>query len=496
MDDEAELLGAALALGARDVPGWSEAEEHASTHAVHVPVADLRARILSGEDPLGEAFSRLRTPSRRRALGATYTPPWLVATMLDWARPFAPDRVVDPGVGSARFLVAAGRAFPNAHLLGIEVDPLAATLARAHLAAAGFAHRAEVRLVDYCDLELERGPLRTLFLGNPPYVRHHAIPRDRKAWLTRAAAELGLPASQLAGLHAHFFLATARLARPGDVGCFVTAAEWLDVNYGALPRALLAGPLGLRWLRLLDPSSAPFPDATTTAVITGFVVGDTGPVDVGRVIPRERLAEPRWTPLLREARPAQGPTVELGELFRVHRGQVTGANDVWIVDDADLPEEYLFPSVTRARELFAAGPALTDLSRLRKVVDLPADLPDHPGIERFLASAKSRGADQGWIARNRRPWWRVGLRAPAPILATYMARRPPAFVRNPAGARHVNIAHGLYPRAELAPERLDRIAAWLTSGVDLADGRVYAGGLTKFEPREMERIRIPLTLVE
>jgi adenine-specific DNA-methyltransferase len=45
----------------------------------------------------------------------------------------------------------------------------------------------------------------------------------------------------------------------------------------------------------------------------------------------------------------------------------------------------------------------------------------------------------------------VRLRPPAPILATYMARRPPAFVHNLAGARHVNIDHGLYPRTAAAP---------------------------------------------
>jgi len=52
----------------------------------------------------------------------------------------------------------------------------------------------------------------TLFLGNPPYVRHHHIAAKGKDWLRRAAREQGLPASGLAGLHAHFFLATARHA--------------------------------------------------------------------------------------------------------------------------------------------------------------------------------------------------------------------------------------------------------------------------------------------
>ena len=72
-----------------------------------------------------------------------------------------------------------------------------------------------------------------------------------------------------------------------------------------------------------------------------------------------------------------------------------------------------------------------------------------------------------------------------------MARRPPAFVRNVAGVRHLNIAHGLYPREPMPGAVLDRLAGYLRSSVALGQGRTYAGGLTKFEPREMERLAVP-----
>jgi hypothetical protein len=72
-----------------------------------------------------------------------------------------------------------------------------------------------------------------------------------------------------------------------------------------------------------------------------------------------------------------------------------------------------------------------------------------------------------------------------------MARRPPAFVRNLAGARHVNIAHGLYPREPLPPAALDGLAAYLRWSVTTRQGRTYAGGLIKFEPGELERLLVP-----
>jgi hypothetical protein len=83
------------------------------------------------------------------------------------------------------------------------------------------------------------------------------------------------------------------------------------------------------------------------------------------------------------------------------------------------------------------------------------------------------------------------LKPPAPILCTYMARRPPAFVRNRCAARHINIAHGLYPRGTMADATLDALAAFLRGNVAQSSGRTYAGGLTKFEPKELEQIAVP-----
>lgn len=132
--------------------------------------------------------------------------------------------------------------------------------------------------------------------------------------------------------------------------------------------------------------------------------------------------------------------------------------------------------------------------RDRPPVDLDIFEPgDRHRIEAFLRIAKEQGADQGFIARHRKAWWSVGLRDPAPILATYMARRLPVFVRNTARARHINIAHGLYPREALSEEQLRHLASYLSGKVSVDEGRTYAGGLTKFEPREMERLLVPST---
>ena len=479
-------------------------------------IAHTRAQILAGQDVLGAAFCSVRSAEQRRQRGATYTPAPIVDAMVAWAHAenSTPARVVDPGAGSGRFLIAAARKFPKAELIAVDVDPLATLLLRANAAVHGFAHRLAVHLVDYRSFGLPAIARPTLFIGNPPYVRHHNIGERWKTWFAVTASRFGLTASKLAGLHIHFFLKTLELAQPGDYGAFITAAEWLDVNYGSVLRRMLADGLGGTAVHIIDPKAQPFADALTTGAITCFHVGsrpteitmrsvgsldDLAPLDRGRAVAWHEIAgAPKWSVFVREQRQAPAGFIELGELFRVHRGQVTGGNDVWIDNDAarDVPKQLKPFTVTSARELLAAGAELTSTEGLRRVIDLPAELDtlnvdERKAVQRFLAWARRRGAHEGYIATHRRAWWSVGLRAPAPILCTYMARQAPAFVRNKAKARHINIAHGLYPRGPLSDAALTAVLAYLRRHVSTAAGRTYAGGLVKFEPKELERILLP-----
>jgi adenine-specific DNA-methyltransferase len=259
-------------------------------------------------------------------------------------------RIVDPGIGSGRFLVAAGRAFPHAELIGVDIDPVATIIARGHLAGAGLSDRSRVTLADFRALKLPPSEGKTFYIGNPPYVRHHLLGVEWKEWLTERAKRLGHAASQLAGLHVHLFLATALQATAGDFGCFITAAEWLDVNYGSLVRDLFLRDIGGQSLTVIEPTAQPFPDAAATAVISTFHIGANprairvkrvadihalNPLGSGRLLHRGRLeSQARWSHLTRRG-PRDIPSgyIELGEICRVHRGQVTGANRVWIAGE-------------------------------------------------------------------------------------------------------------------------------------------------------------------
>jgi adenine-specific DNA-methyltransferase len=510
-DNERDLVRAAVDLGAADVGGpLSRSEQRLIESVADLPAidpTDLADAIRGGADPLGDAFTTVRSPLTRRSIGAFYTPPAIVEPMVRWALSRDPARLIDPGSGSGRFAAAAVRANPDIAIVAVDLDPLATLLTRANLAVLG-AKDPTVLNADYLTARIPKHEGRTAWVGNPPYVRHHDLSPSAKRWSMKAGKRLGHNVSGLAGLHALFFMATALRAQKGDVGCFVTSAEWLDVGYGSVVRDLLLNGLGGSSLDLIDPKVIPFADAMTTALITSFEAGATpssmavhlvdDPADLrlgdGSVIEVKVMAgTSRWSPLFRAGDLAIGET--LGDLARVHRGQVTGANDFFVMTKEEAARRGLSrwakPAITAAMEILVAGGVVHDGPERLVVIELPADLDRkaEPAADAWLKEGERAKVDRGYIASHRKPWWRVSAVAP-PIVASYMARQAPAFALNPDGLVLLNIAHGIWPEPDV--DVGDLVTRLNKARLSFAgSGRTYHGGLEKFEPREMEALVLP-----
>ncbi|MGI8431458.1 MAG: Eco57I restriction-modification methylase domain-containing protein [Chthoniobacterales bacterium] len=472
---------------------------------------DFFPGILVGGDPLGAFFAKSFSPQERRATGATFTPSWLVELQLDRiAAKCIPARVVDAGAGTGRYAMSAARRWPQATIIAVEKNPTLAEALRINARAAGLS--VQVVCADYLSFDLPPIVGTTAFVGNPPYVRHHGLSAKEKAWYSQQMTQLRLPHSQLAGLHVYFHLKSYLLSRPGDVGCFVTAAEWMETNYGESMRQLFC-LMGGDGLIRANPAEQIFADALTTSAIVEWSTGFEGNVHISDLDGRDTREQfqasksqlsalSKWPGYGRRlsAPSASGPI--LGDYFQISRGQVTGCNEIWVATEETarlIPDRYLFPCVTHASEVIDAQGILRNPTRLRRVIDLPADLnelsvQERRKVDSFLEVAEKAGAANSYIARHRKPWRRVGLKTPPPIVMSYMARRPPKFARNACGARLLNIAHGLTPLRPLDLPFQNRLVAWLNENVCPTGGRTYAGGMVKFEPGDAMRIPLPAEL--
>jgi len=438
--------------------------------------------------------------------------------MVSWVLKQSPERVVDPGCGSGRFSAEIVRNAPELEVWSLDLDPLQTLITRAALAVLG-ASNAHVLQADYLEVHLPGSHGRTAFVSNPPYVRHHGLTPTAKAWGAITAGKLGHRFSGLAGLHAHFFLATAQLGRPGDVGCFVTSAEWLDVGYGSIVRSLLLNGLGGQALHVVEPSTAAFDDAQTTAVITCFRFGSTpemvrvrrvssanelSQLDEGRAVPRAEFAKSaRWTPLTKDRRIRDHSLRPLGELVDVHRGMVTGANDYFVFTRERaaalgiLP--WCVPVISDGKEILETSGVIRNSAERKMLLRVPKDIDRSafPALDAYLRLGETPAGDprtisNRYISSHRRPWWYMGSQEAPPIVASYMARQAPVFALNPDGLALINIAHGLYPKKQMTLDELHELVAYLNLVRDTfrGQGRTYQGGLEKFEPREMEALPV------
>ena len=369
-----------------------------------------------------------------------------------------PRACIDPGAGSGRFLLAAAAALSRAPLVGIEIDPLAAAMARANLAVHGLAGRAEIQVGDYRRIRLDASAAR---LCSSAIRRTCATtasrPRGSGGCRARRARADSPPASWPACTSTSSWppwatpaTATPAPSSPRPSGSTSTMASWCATCSPA--RSVL------QRIDLIEPQRLAFADALTTAAIVAFRVGHRSRsigfrrvVSIDALRDRDRHAircrgtacrSPRWSQLSRPARSSPRDLVELGELCAVHRGQVTGANRVWIAARRHAgaaaapasPRRHARARAVRRRR----GAGRRD--GLRSVVDLPSSL-------------------ESLVAGRAPPGRRLPALGPAPARARELHRLAPrALVVGPAARAGADPGHvhGAAParlRAQRRPAR-------------------------------------------
>lgn len=419
--------------------------------------------------------------------------------------------------------------------IGIEIDP-------------AFANTAS-KLWESFGLKVEQGdftnviagdscpPRPNLILANPPYVRHHHLPREKKDYLRSLTRKLaGVDVNGLAGLYIHFILLATAWMEEGGYAAWLIPSEFMDVNYGECLKKFLGERVTLIRAHRFSPDDVQFDDALVSSCVLVFRKSPPDPrhspqftyggtlshPHIRHLIPVEQLRQARkWTAYPRHANNDRlasihdsGPTI--GDYFRIQRGIATGDNRFFILDRADamrrgFPSQYLRPILPSPRFLKTTRiDADTDGFPLidRQLCVIDCDLPEHlveerhPLLWEYLQMAVTGGIKEGYLVSRRSPWYRQEQRDPSLFLCTYMGRgtnerRPFRFILNRSQAIGTNLYLMLYPRDALAtmlrahPERLVDVHDFLMriTGDELrGQGRVYGGGLNKIEPGELARI--------
>jgi len=469
-----------------------------------------------------------------RRKGQFWTPAWLADVMVRWVLADQPARLFDPAVGPGTFLTAARRAGFRGAFAGFEPDREVLEGAPSGLSTGD---RAGIIAADF--LAATPGGRETAIVSNPPYIRHHRLDPERKQALAGVSEKfLGFALDGRTGLHVHFLLRCLALLAPGGRLAFLLPA---DVFEGVSAEPLwreISSRFRLEAVITFEPGAAPFPGVDTNALVVllshrppaaslaWLRVPEPDPEEILAALDAPSAAraaggtqvrirdreEAITTGLSRPPRPERAASLRLGELARVVRGVATGANDFFFLTadraaELGLDRQFLHRGVGRTRDCLTNTLTTADLDALdlagratwllRLEREAGSDLP--AALRAYLEGAERLGIPDRHLLAARRPWYRMERRPPPPILFAYLGRRNCRFVLNEASAIPLTAFLCLYPE-DGRPGQIKSLWQALnhpTTQSNLAYvGKSYGRGAIKVEPRQLERLEVPIHVLE
>jgi hypothetical protein len=470
-----------------------------------------------------------------REKGQFWTPPWLAKIMASWVTEKQPNTLFDPAVGPGTFFSAARAVGYAGQFDGFELHETAfIDGGKLGLTRNNFSR---IKIDDFISSRLTR--TFPAIISNPPYIRHHRLGAQRKSELrTIAQRVLGFALDGRVGLHIYFLLKCLEHLSPSGRLAFLLPA---DVCEGISSRALwnrLCQLYRLEAILTFDESAAPFPKVDTNAMV--FLMSHSAPTrhfkwmrvkerdvesvlhslqgvkngpDAGKtVVCQERnLSEALATGFSRPLRPAASHGIPLSHFARVVRGIATGANEFFFLTreqvkslgldprffirvigrTQDCREDVLRPSTLEQLDLAGRPTWLLNLDHTPKE-RLPATLRSH------LEFGEQQQLHQRSLIQSRRPWYKMEQRTPPPILFAYLGRRDCRFILNEAAVVPLTCFLCVYPwdTNREAVKRLWRALNHPDTLQNLAfAGKSYGAGAVKVEPRQLDNLEIPASVV-
>jgi adenine-specific DNA-methyltransferase len=297
--------------------------------------------------------SAIQVPERVQEHGEVFTRRWVVDLILDLVgycadRDLVEMKAVEPACGSGAFLVAMierlmdsarrnGRDLSEAQgaLVATDLVPrnvaMSQAMARETLQSGGMRRNVAEKLAEAWirqgDFLLEPPAERSVdyVIGNPPYVRLEAVPRDRSEAYRLACKTMGGRADVYIGFYEHGL----RALHDGAALGFICADRWMRNAYGARLRTMVSE----EW-------------AVETVISMTGVDAFEDEVDAYPAITILRREPQAKGPLVIEASPSFGPTEasEVGTLAakssadHVHQPGFRGARlGTWFSGSAGWP---------------------------------------------------------------------------------------------------------------------------------------------------------------
>ncbi len=472
------------------------------------------------------------TQFERRKLGRFDTPRPLAQAITDWAVRNASDRVLEPSVGGGVFVQSATARLLELGALHIETQIVACDVdQRALDETAKNATRRPARMVKGNFLESGVGELGEdtfdVVLGNPPYVRLHAMTSESREKARKSLPEAGLLDAK-ASLWAYFPIHAFKFVKTGGRMAWILPETLLHSNYGkqllqwagtnfnrciivslrercfladgAKERVVLllldgAGKDATREIEMIEHSNA-------VECISGLAdiasqTADAFPKLNGHAVPHLLNCAAVDAAQAFESCP---DLKRLGAFADIKIGVVTGDNSFFVMSELrrkelKLRSNHFLTIVSKYADLgngfqVTTSHATDDLSR--NLLLYPNPESKDRQLAKYLAAYTRDRIDTNRTMQKRSHWQCPLLGQTPDAFLRYMGKDGPRIMLNTAKSYCTNTIHGVYFKKEVIKSRRQALCLALHSTYSQLsaefEGRQYGSGVLKLEPSEARRL--------
>lgn len=473
-----------------------------------------------------------------REKGQFWTPSWVADSMVSYVLNHEADHIFDPAVGSGVFFCAAKKYAAqkkiDIKLLGTEID----TDTFSQGAVLGLTND-DFLFVEKRDFILDP-PLDSFdaIVANPPYIRHHRLSNSYKQEFLRISNRtIGHTIDGRAGVHIYFLLQSLSLLAPGGRLSFIMPADTCEGLFADSLWRWITNNFCLDAVLCFDEDATPFPSVDTNALV--FFINNSPPKsnfkwavcrkketsellnwvindfhhtdDVDLVVYDRSIEEGLFTGFSRPPRVKKYDEISLINFASTSRGVASGANEYFLftkekAEEFNIPDQFLTRVISRTRDVrgdVLTSEMLMELDRKsvptflltldgRNVAFLPVSVQD------YIKKGEQMGLPKRALISQRNPWYKMERRAVPPILFAYLGRRNCRFILNEANVVPLTGFLCVYPLFKEKQKILQLFFALnhpeTINNLGLV-GKSYGSGAIKVEPRMLEKLPIPTTVL-
>ena len=478
------------------------------------------------------------TLDRKKALGAYYTSYEVAKVLTDWAIRRSDELVLEPSFGACKFLTASfdrlqslGSTTPLQYLYGVDIDQCAFYK----------------YLVEEFDLDenidhficsdffaIERTTFETAFdviVGNPPYVSYHNLSNEERIICREKCSEFGFKLNGKFSLWLPFTIhAISLLKEDGRLALVLptslveadyakTFIDFLSKNFdettiikvrnrlfkssGTNEKSAILLCEGYR--SQFNPKSITYLIARDQKEVKGILANRANNTcknvsDNNKVYFSELGYYPGLDELL-----SKFNTVQLGELFNVKIGLVTGHNKFFIVNKDDiiinqLPCDQVHYVISKkhhynTNNITTSG--LNELYDMNEYVCLFTTVGtdyNREETQNYLSLVEEEYIQNSKTFKKRAVWHSINTEKTPTAFLKYMSNSGPVLIKNSAKVTSTNNLHRLYCKSKLTSDDIKFTSVALQSSlsqlVSELTGKSYGSGILKMEPSTTKLIPI------